>query len=566
VKRKEGKGFPTTYHQLMTLKLLQRKPCALGLSRKTRYVVAFVPHNELYRTRDAPITHFGFSSTFVDEYEVGKRLGAGTFGTVYEASHRKTGQKFAVKRMPKRFSTENKLELERYFVRRVRNEVDICNHLGRSLNVAYLYGAYEDDVNVDLVMELCTGGELWDAIQRRGGAYNELDAARLVREIVRTVAQCHAAGVLIRDIKPENFLFASPAPDAPLKAIDFGISVFCEPGQEVDVRAGTPIFIAPEVLRCRYSFPADMWSVGIVAYMLLTGRLPFTGEEGAEVASLYMTSHVYNNKDVFRAVLYADLDFERPPWDVVSAEALDFVKCLLSRNPEDRLTASSALSHPWLKLMATGDEGNIVELGDSIVQRLQRYGTFGMLKQAALRKVAKAFVVNKRTPGSNINLFQELGLPASHLSLEDLKLELCRKGHFNLSEPEAEQLLAQLEPDAVTGMVDVDAWAAAMADWSVVRDSAEWDVLVADVFREADRDDDRRLGTKDLERLMCGEEGCHVPDMVDAALRDGDGDYDGGISLKEFKELLSSEHEGDLALFNPRLSMDSRDDDEGLTV
>lgn len=519
-----------------------------------------------------PITHFGFSPAFADEYEIGKRLGAGTFGTVYEASHRKTGQKFAVKRMPKRFSTENKTELERYFVRRVRNEVDICNHLGRSLNVAYLYGAYEDDVNVDLVMELCTGGELWEAIQRRGGAYSELDAARLVREIVRTVAQCHAAGVLIRDIKPENFLFASPAPDAPLKAIDFGISVFCEPGQEVDVRAGTPIFIAPEVLRCRYAYPADMWSVGIVAYMLLSGRLPFTGEEGAEVASLYMTSHVYNNKDVFRAVLYADLDFERPPWDVVSAEALDFVQSLLSRNPEERPTATAALSHPWLRATAVGDQSShdVVELGDSIVQRLQRYGTFGMLKQAALRKVARAFVVNTgiqshNTPGSKISLVQGLGLPASHLSLEDLKLELCKKGHFNLSEPEADQLLAQLEPDAVTGMVDVDAWAAAMADWSVVRDSAEWDVLVADVFREADRDDDRKLGTKDLERLLCGEEGCHVPDVVEAALRDGDGDYDGGISLKEFRELLSSEHEGDLALFDPRLSMDSssssRDDE-----
>lgn len=153
-----------------------------------------------------------------------------------------------------------------------------------------MYGAYEDKDAVYLLMELCTGGELWDKI--KVGSYSERDAARLVKEILRTVAQCHAAGVMIRDIKPENFLFASKEPDAPLKAIDFGISIFCQPGQWVDVRAGTPIYIAPEVLKCQYTLSADMWSVGIVAYQLLTGKLPFAGEEGLEVAEAFMTGEV----------------------------------------------------------------------------------------------------------------------------------------------------------------------------------------------------------------------------------------------------------------------------------
>ena len=195
----------------------------------------------------------------------------------------------------------------------------------------------------------------------KAGSYSEVVAARLVREILRTVAQCHAENVMIRDVKPENvreegglrlgrvaacmrpcmyvcvwrcdgigtrstlavpalalelpgswalralnrarppspapaaraqFLFAGPEEGAPLKAIDFGISVFCAPGQVVDLRAGTPIFIAPEVLRNRYSLEADLWSVGIVAYQLLTGRLPFAGEEGLEVSELYMTKQV----------------------------------------------------------------------------------------------------------------------------------------------------------------------------------------------------------------------------------------------------------------------------------
>jgi serine/threonine protein kinase len=121
---------------------------------------------------------------------------------VFRATDAATGEPRAVKRMAKRLAPDG--SMERYYVRRVRNEVDICGHLGRSLNVAYFYGAYEAAGHVDLVLELCTGGELWDRIKARGGQYNERDAARLVREMVRTVAQCHAQGVMVRDVKPEN--------------------------------------------------------------------------------------------------------------------------------------------------------------------------------------------------------------------------------------------------------------------------------------------------------------------------------------------------------------------------
>jgi tRNA A-37 threonylcarbamoyl transferase component Bud32 len=196
----------------------------------------------MYHSTDSPVASFGYATNFREHFEVKDTLGHGTFGSVFIAVRKKDGQRFAVKRMPKRFGPGG--ALDKYYVRRVRNEVEIGSHLGASLNIAYLYGAYEDDTRVDLVFELCSGGELWSRI-KSGHAYTERDAARLVRDVLRTVAQCHASGVLMRDIKPENFLFASKAPDAPLKAIDFGISVFCEPGAIVQLRAGTPIYIAP---------------------------------------------------------------------------------------------------------------------------------------------------------------------------------------------------------------------------------------------------------------------------------------------------------------------------------
>ncbi len=545
-----------------------------------------IPHSEMYHTADDPIGTFGFASNFNDEYTLGRQLGSGTFGTVYEAFNKKTGDKFAVKRMPKRFQMAG--VLEKYFVRRIRNEVDICNHLGRSLNVAYLYAAFEDEKHIDLVMELCTGGELWDAIRARGGAYTERDAARLVREVIRTVAQCHAAGVLMRDVKPENFLFASTDPGAPLKAIDFGISVFCEPGQEIDLRAGTPIYIAPDVLKQKYSHPADMWSVGIIAYMLLTGRLPFSGEEGDEVAELYMRKHVFNNKDVFRAVLYADLDFTSPPWDVISTDAKELVQNLLSRDPNLRPTAEEALASPWLKKRgsssisgsgssnnnnnSSGSEsdggtvktGSGVLLGDTIVQRLQRYGTYGRLKQAALRKIAHAAreagstTSSSELPAALHAAFSGLDRERSgRVSRAALRDELC-SGRFNLSDGEADQLLSQVDDDE-DGSVDWEAWVAAMTEWRALRDSAEWDSLVTEAFRTMDRDSDAALDRDDLAALLCGDEGCTDPDIVEAALREADGDHDGTVSLAELKELLKS-HETGLDLFDARVVFG--DDDE----
>jgi calcium-dependent protein kinase len=561
----------------------------------------------MYHTADDPIGTFGFASNFDEEYTLGRQLGSGTFGTVYEAFHKKTGDKFAVKRMPKRFQTPG--VLEKYFVRRIRNEVDICNHLGRSLNVAYLYAAFESEQHINLVMELCTGGELWDAIRARGGAYTERDAARLVREVVRTVAQCHAAGVLMRDVKPENFLFASTDPGAPLKAIDFGISVFCEPGQEIDLRAGTPIYIAPDVLKQKYSHPADMWSVGIIAYMLLTGRLPFSGEEGDEVAELYMSKHVYNNKDVFRAVLYADLDFSSPPWDVISSEAKELVQSLLQREPSARPTAEEALASPWLtKRKKSGGSSGIgsglesgssgsesdggssrngsgratlgskrssgVLLGDTIVQRLQRYGMYGRLKQAALRKIAHAareLASNSsssfHSASTNTELPAALQAAFSRLEVEKngrvpraaLRDELC-SGRFNLSDEEADQLLSQVDDDE-DGSVDWEAWVAAMTEWRALKDSAEWDTLVTEAFRTMDRDSDAALGVDDLTALLCGNEGCIDPDIVEAALREADGDHDGTVSLAELRKLLGS-HETGLDLFDARVIVGSGGDED----
>ncbi|KAG2438581.1 hypothetical protein HXX76_005131 [Chlamydomonas incerta] len=545
---------------------------------------------------------FGFAHDFDQKYTLGRAIGAGTFGTVHLATDNATGQEVAVKVITKRVIGGY---LEGNFVRRVQHEVDIYNHLGRSLNVAYLYGAWETPVHVQLVMELCTGGELWTRVQR--GKYDEAAAAALCREILCTVAQCHAKGIVLRDVKPENFLFKTAAADAPLKMIDFGLATYCKPGQLLSDRAGSPLYVAPEVLKQSYGQPCDVWSAGVVAYQLLTGRFPFEDEDcGLLLSSLdVLGKKHFTNKEIFFAILYGELDFHRPPWDEISDLARAFVAHLLERDPAKRPSAEEALQHPWLRQfdatasaasaassMASVDGGNGAAasaapgngtaasrsgggaggsgrpLSDSLVQRLQRFGTYGRLKQLALRAVV-SFMATAETEriASLAAAFRSLDPAGRGVVPYDAVGALLNNGDWDLSRTEVSQLLATFDID-LEGNVDYNEWLAALIDWREVQESAGWQKYVNQVFDMFDQEHTGRLTPENIQRVLCGggllagassgssgSEGdmvadpegadaeldeCPFDDVVPAAMREADEDHDGAISREEFVRFLST--------------------------
>ena len=163
-----------------------------------------------------------------DHYRIGKKLGQGQFGTTYQCVGKADGAEYACKSIPKR-----KL-LCREDYEDVYREIQIMHHLSEHPNVVRIRGAYEDALFVHIVMELCAGGELFDRIVAKGH-YTERAAAQLIRTIVGVVQGCHSLGVMHRDLNPENFLFASTAEEAPLKATDFGLSMFYKPGMRVSL-------------------------------------------------------------------------------------------------------------------------------------------------------------------------------------------------------------------------------------------------------------------------------------------------------------------------------------------
>lgn len=264
---------------------------------------------------------------FMEVFTLGRKLGEGRFGTVFVSIEKATGKEYACKVIEKRklITCED--------VEGLRREIQIMHHLIANPNVAFIQDAYEDSEAVYIVMEFCRGGVLFDTIKERGH-YTEKEAAKLLRTIVTMVQSFHSLGVMHRDLKPENFLFLNQQEDSPLKIIDFGLSTFFKPGETFRDVVGTPYYVAPEVLKKHYGPEADIWSAGVILYVLLSGVPPFWAK---------------TEKKIFEEVLHGDLDLLSEPWPVISESAKDLARRMLDRNPATRIATGEILCHPWVK-------------------------------------------------------------------------------------------------------------------------------------------------------------------------------------------------------------------------
>jgi len=215
-------------------------------------------------------------------------------------------------------------------------------------NILKLYEVYEDDEFFWLVLELVEGLELFDKIVDRGN-YSEKDAANIVKQIVEAVKYLHEHEIVHRDLKPENLLSAGEGENEVVKVADFGFAKnFGE--EKLITSCGSPGYVAPEVLtEDTYTNAVDMWSVGVIIYILLSGYPPFYDDAPPKI---------------FKKITEAKYDFNDPAWEHVSDLAKDLIRKLLVRDPEERLTATECLKHPWLTGGATGTDvkGSLIRL------------------------------------------------------------------------------------------------------------------------------------------------------------------------------------------------------------
>lgn len=292
----------------------------------------------------------------------GKVLGIGIGGVVRMVTHRKSGATFALKTLSlDRVSSEG--------LRQIREEVKILMELDHP-NIVKLDGVYQTEDEIYLVQELCRGSDLFDKLDAQPEEhYSEAQCARLIMQILAAVRYIHSKGIVHRDLKLENFLFDHTGPDAELKMIDFGLSKHFKSGDTHHEPVGTRYTIAPEVLRGSYDEKVDIWAVGVITYLLLSGDAPFGGCcEGEDV------------KDIRRRILNADFAFEpKEYWTHVSPQAKAFIKKLLVSDPKKRPTAGECQHSEWLQEWAPRrDMGG---LNPNVLHALRSFRNFSDMRK-----------------------------------------------------------------------------------------------------------------------------------------------------------------------------------------
>jgi calcium/calmodulin-dependent protein kinase I len=268
-----------------------------------------------------------------EDYELfpQKELGRGAFSVVIKGKHRVTGEWVAVKVIHKK-------DLGADSQKNLKREIDILKRVNHEAVIA-LKDLYNTKERLYLVMELVEGGELFDKIVEKG-SYTEAEAAQLVLRIVSAVQYLHSKGIVHRDLKPENLLLKSNQDVTDVCIADFGLSKIVGQSTMMQTACGTPSYVAPEVLNATgYGEEVDVWSIGVITYILLCGFPPFYGKTVPEI---------------FERIMAADYDFPEEYWDEVSEDAKDFIEQLLVVNPQKRLTIDEALKHKWLKAAAGG--------------------------------------------------------------------------------------------------------------------------------------------------------------------------------------------------------------------
>ncbi|KAL3046993.1 hypothetical protein OYC64_021256 [Pagothenia borchgrevinki] len=250
-------------------------------------------------------------------------LGGGRFGQVHKCIENSSNLMLAAKIIKARSQKEKDV---------VRNEIQVMNQLNHP-NLIQLYAAFESRHDIILVMEYVEGGELFDRIIDENYNLTELDTVLFIRQICEGLQYMHKMYILHLDLKPENILCVSRATNK-IKIIDFGLARRYKPREKLRVNFGTPEFLAPEVINYEFvSFPTDMWSLGVITYMLLSGLSPFLGDDDNETL---------NN------ILACQWNFEEEEFKDISDEAKDFITLLLVKSKSWRMSAAESLRHPWL--------------------------------------------------------------------------------------------------------------------------------------------------------------------------------------------------------------------------
>jgi calcium-dependent protein kinase len=443
-----------------------------------------------------------------DYYEVIRKLGKGSYGKVYEVKNKTTGEIRACKQLSK----SNLSNLKKF-----EKEIELLIKTDHP-NIIKLYEVYETKKKLYLIMEKCNGGELFDKIISRissGQMYSEKTAAYLILQIMSAVDYCHKNGICHRDLKPENILFLNKGNEEnnPIKVIDFGLSqIIGEKKEKLKSKVGTAYYVPPEILIGEYSQKCDVWSVGIIICILLTGEPPFNGKNDLEIYNKIKNFEYYFSEK----------------WKYISDEAKDLVSHMLV--PENiRYDASEVLAHPWFKKIEENNQNNIVNLNLdlSFLKSYQQTNTF--------KKIVLTFITTRLTE-NDINDLNKLFVSFDkdndgQISFDEFKQGLLSIKSEGIKSDEIIEIFNSLDSDK-NGKIDYTEFIASCIQKQTYLKKER----LYEAFSFFDIDNNEVITKEEIMSILKleNDENKEIENLIEKVDKNGDG----VIDRKEFDEFM----------------------------
>ncbi|PHT74851.1 Calcium and calcium/calmodulin-dependent serine/threonine-protein kinase [Capsicum annuum] len=374
------------------------------------------------------------TTSLSNEYEVTDILGRGGFSVVRRGKSRTTHEVVAIKTEKKEYknntTTTNNNSRALISESLLTNELLVMRKIVEDVsphpNVIHLYDVCEDSYGVHLILELCSGGELFDRIVGQARYYNEAGAAAVVRQIAKGLEALHGANIVHRDLKPENCLFLNKDKNSPLKIMDFGLSSFEDFANPVVGLFGSIDYVSPEALsREKITTKTDIWSLGVILYILLSGYPPFFAP---------------SNRQKQQMILNGQFSFDEKTWKKISSSAKQLISSLLKVDPNMRPTAQEIVEHAWVR----GELAKEEDMDAEIVSRLQSFNARRKFRAAAMASVlSTSFSLRtkklKKLVGSSYDL-----KPEELENLSHIFKKICKNGE-NATLLEFEEVLKAME-------------------------------------------------------------------------------------------------------------------------
>lgn len=472
---------------------------------------ANLPDQDLVITNDLIVAKC--QGTPLERYEIVKSLGEGSFGKVYLVRHRDSKMIRAMKEIAK--DDSNKEE-------DILNEMEILKRLDHP-NIVKIYEFFEFKNKYYFITEFCQMGELFDEINKIH-KFKEDHAASIMYQLLLSVYYCHINNVIHRDLKPENILLESKDEKGHyiIKVIDFGTAKIFKPNEKERKLIGSAFYIAPEVIKKSYNEKCDLWSCGVILYILLTGMPPFNGNTDSEV---------------FQAIANKNYDTRRLA--NFSQEAVDLISKLLTRDVEQRISANDALSHPFFKLHKVRENSNnLIDNKVSVfINNLKTYKADYKLQQAAI-----AIIVHNLPRGSEIKDLERAFrfMDDNHdgrLTKKELEIGLIKILNKPAEEAkeEVEKIFKKADGD-MNGYLEYEEFIRAC----IQRDTLLRDDYLKLAFDFFDKDSSGLITTSEIKEVFSGGNTQINDKTIQNLINEADVDGDGQISFEEFKKMMKS--------------------------